>query len=133
MAVQGILDWLAERNNAEEQVSRKFVLSTYISIVQLLHVLCLFCVYVCIAYCCCLRAYFLFLLSSDVFTNRLSSAVLTNCVSSVVNRALNAVLASLSAVVANRSSSAVVANCSSRYFITTHVLGGIIHGHMHIR
>ena len=120
-------------------MSRKFGLSTCISIVWLLSVLCLFCVYVYSAYCCCLRAYFLFLSSSAAFTNHLSSAVLTNCVSSVSNRVLNALLAPLSAVfanrsshavVANRSSSAAVVNCSSSSFITTRILGHYIHGHM---
>ena len=68
------------------------------------------------------------------FTNRLSSALLTNCVLSVANRALNVVLVPLSAVVINRSSSALAANCSSSCsFISTHVIGQCIHGHMHIR
>ena len=91
-------DWLAERNNNAKKVSKKFVLSTCISKVWLLPVLCLLCVYVYIAYCCCLRGYFLFLLSSTAFINRLLSAVLTNCKSSVANRALNDVLARLSAL-----------------------------------
>ena len=125
---------LAERNNdAEEQCPEKFVLSTCISIVQLLPVLCLFWVYMYIAYCCCLRAYFLFLSSSAAFTNRLSSAVLTNRVLTVANRALNAVLAPLSAIFADRSSSAVAANCSLSSFITTRILGQYIHSHMHIQ
>ena len=64
------------------------------------------------------------LLHAFFFTNRLSSAVLTNCVSSVANRALNALLASLSAV---------FANCSLSFFITIRVLGHYIHGHMHIQ
>ena len=104
-------------------------------------------------------SYNVFLSSSAVFTNRLSSAVLTNCLLSVANTELNAVLAYIVSrnqsgsarlvlspqsaflpiarqvltVVANRSSSAVVANCSSSSFIITWVLGDSIHGHMHIR
>ena len=74
----------------------------------------------CPLYVLCLRDYCLLLLFTQIFpipvvecffTNHLSSAVLINCVSSVVNWVLNAVLAPLSAVVANHSSSAHVANC----------------------
>ena len=56
-------DWLVEKEQQRRKaVSRKFLLSTCISIVHLLPVHCMFCVYVLIAYCCCLREYFLFLL-----------------------------------------------------------------------
>ena len=56
-------DWLVKKEQQRRKtVSRKFFLSTCISIVRLLPVSCMFCVYVYIAYCFCLHEYFLFLL-----------------------------------------------------------------------
>ena len=74
-------DWPAEKEQQDRKtMSRKFVLSTCISIVRLLSVPSMFCVYVHIAYCCCLCAYFLFLLLNTFYQSLVECCSYQLCV-----------------------------------------------------